>query len=152
VKALALGIIIPLIWASSAWANEEDAKKSFTMFAKWECSIWANMMGDTEASERLFLSGLEDANIFVNAAWDGKITPEQARTSVPFSVSLSMQGPNPDFVIGRLYEMISSTAHDKIVTQDRAGMPLAPADFVTDKELQRSLANGQFHSANCHIF
>jgi len=137
--------------ASTGMAAEADAKKAMLMQTHWQCATWASMHGDTAASERHFLAGLEAGNIFMDAAIAGTITAEEARANVSVMVGLTMQGPNKDFVLGRLFESIQGDAHGRITTRGVDGLPLAPQNYITEPDLVDTLARSQYGRANCGL-
>lgn len=139
-------------WAcSTAIAAEADAKKAMLMQSHWQCFTWASMFDDTVASERHFKAGLEAGGIFIDAAMAGTITPEDVSKHVPVMVSLTMQGPNKEFVLGRLFESIQGDAYDRITTREANGLPLNPSAYITDRDLIRTLTQTQYERANCGL-
>jgi hypothetical protein len=130
-----LAVTLTVIIASTTHAAEADAKKAMIMLTHWQCYTWASMHDNTAAVERHFVAGLEAGNVFMDAAIAGMITPEEARANVPVMVSLTMQGPTKDFILGRLFESIQGDAYDEITAENEIGLPLNPADYITDDEL-----------------
>lgn len=144
-------IIAPLLAAGAGQAAETDARKSIAMLSHWECFQWASMQNDSAAAEAHFTAGLSAGQQFMEAALAGTITPEEAWSTVPVIVSLTMSGPNKDFVLGRLFEQISSSAYSDIATKDPSGMPLAPADYILDDEYLANRAQTEYREGNCAV-
>ena len=87
----------------------------------------------------------------MDAAIAGTITKEEADGNVPFVVTLTMQGPTKDFVLGRLFETIQSDAYNRLTTHSVDGLPLNPSDYITDDELIDTLSRTQYSRANCGL-
>lgn len=143
-----LGILAGLALIS-ATQNPATAEDSFAMMAHWRCQVWSAMAGNNETAETHHERGLAAGRRFIEAARAGLIPPADFDSTVPVYVSLSMQGPSDDFVLGRLYEITTTDAYDQIATRDKEGRPLSPADYVTDKSLQSVMASERFLSSNC---
>jgi len=134
-----------------AMAAEADARKSVEMLSHFQCFQWARMADDTGSLERHFNAAMDAGRIFLAAAEAGTITPGEANTIIPWSVGMSMSGPSHDFILGRMFEFITSDAHDDIAKEDPSGMPRDIADWITDDELLRSYAETKYRSANCAL-
>jgi hypothetical protein len=145
--AIALAILATV----PATSAEADARKSVLMLSHWQCYQWARMFDDQPAVERHFNAGLEAGQVFLAAAEAGTITPEEANSIVPMSVALTLSGPNVDFILGRLFETVSTSAYEAITTVGVDGMPLSPADYIIDDELVSTLAQARYNRSNCSL-
>jgi hypothetical protein len=136
---------------SAGHAAEDDARASQIMYNAWMCSTYASMKGDADEQGRLFTLGYSKGKQFTAAAFAGTITAEEGQTMIPVIVGLLMAGPTEEFVLGRIYETAANQAFDDIVTKNVYGIPLAPADYVTDEKLQATIAKTKFLKANCEL-
>lgn len=125
------------------------ANDSVLMMAHWQCQIWSGMTGDKDAALVHYDRGLQSGKRFVEAARSGQITSEEFKSAVPMYIAMSMHGPSDDFVLGRLYEMTTSMAHDKIVTYGPDGARLTPQQYVTDPAVQSVMAQNLLRTSNC---
>ena len=144
-------IVALLLTTGASHAAEADARKSVVMLSHWECFQWASMQDDAAAAEAHFTAGHAAGQQFLDAALAGTIRPEEARSTVPVVVGMTMSGPNEEFVLGRLFEQISSSAYSDISTKDSSGMPLAPADYVLDDEYLATRAHSKYRESNCAV-
>jgi hypothetical protein len=140
-----------LLVASASQAAEADAMAAKIMYSAWQCSIYAELKGDTDAQGRLFTLGYKKGKQFMDAAAAGTITAEEGRTIVPIVVGLLMAGPTPEFVLGRIFESAAGDAYDDVATEHASGLPRAPKDYVIDDKLQAIIASKEYSAANCEI-
>ncbi|TXL62467.1 hypothetical protein [Zeimonas arvi] len=102
----------------------------------------ASQLGDAGEAERLFLLGYREGLAFIASVQAGKIPHEIMRTEVPWLMKLLLQGPTPDFMLGRVYEAaVDSALEDVLKTGDR----------LNDEELKKSIATRKYHNWNCKI-
>lgn len=146
--ALAIAVIVPVIATEAA---EADARKSMTMLSHWQCFQWASMQDLADASEAHFELGLMAGEQFMEAVVAGTITPDEGRAHVPVIVSMTLSGPNEDFVLGRMFESISTSAYRDVAEHDASGMLLDPIDYILDEEYLSMRAQTEYHRANCSI-
>lgn len=144
-----------LIAGLSAWLvfvpqERTPAAESLAMMAHWRCQVWSGMVGDEEAALRHFDQGYASGVRFVAAARAGQIAPADFDNTVPVYISMSLQGPSDDFILGRLYEMTMEQAYDEIVTKGKDGVPLHPSEYVTDTGVQSVMAGTLIRSSNCN--
>mgnify|MGYP006915206776 FL=1 len=109
------------------------------------------MSGQQDEANRLFLVGLRAGTKFLDAAKAGSITQEEAKRNVPLGVSLLLDGPSDDFVIGRIYESAINNAFDSVVKRDAQGLLLESNNWVSDPKLEVSNAKLKYQQANCDI-
>ena len=140
-----------LFIASASCGAEEDAKAARVLWAAFECSRFALMSGQQDEANRLFLVGLRAGTKFLDAAKAGSITQEEAKRNVPLGVSLLLDGPSDDFVIGRIYESAINNAFDSVVKRDAQGLLLESNNWVSDPKLEVSIAKLKYQQANCDI-
>lgn len=145
-------LVLTLIASATAGhAAEADAKKAALMLSHWRRSTWSSMSNDSENTGRHFTAGLEAGKTFLAAVVAGTITKEEADNNVPFIVALTLQGPNEDFILGRLFESIQTDAYGRITKTGADGLPLGPAAYITDDELVSTLSQTQYNRSNCGL-
>lgn len=140
-----------LVGCGAANASEEDARASKTMYGAWQCATYAEMKGDPAEQQRLFTLGYEKGKAFLAAVKAGTITEWEKSTIVPVGVSLLIAGPTEEFILGRIFEGAMGHAYDSIVATDSRGIPLNPADYITDNASKSVLASTKYRAANCEL-
>ena len=148
-KLIAVAILALVL--GSAGASEADARKSVEMLSQFQCFQWAKMAGDTTSVEKHFNAAMAAGRAFLAAAEAGSITPEEANMIVPMSVGMSISGPSHDFILGRMFEFITSDAFDDIAKEDPSGMPRDIGDWITDDELLKGYAEMKYRASNCGL-
>jgi hypothetical protein len=150
-NAKLIAVAILALLPATAGAMEADAKKSVEMLSNFQCFQWARMSGDMPSVERHFDAAMAAGRVFLTAAEAGTITPEEANTIVPMSVGMTMSGPSHDFILGRMFEFITSDAFDDIAKEDPSGMPRDIGDWITDAELLKGYAEMKYRASNCGL-
>ena len=107
------------------------------------------MVEDREATAFHFNRGYEIGQRFVSSALSGEISPDAIRAEVPVYISLSMQGPSPEFILGRIYETTATDAFDRVVSKDANGAVLPVDRWVMDQDVRRVIAQALRDDANC---
>src|SRR3990167_3956799 len=95
--------------------SKEYAVMGRELWSAFSCSTWASHFEDQKEAERLFLFGYEQGKKFLGAARAGKITDEDFRQEIPIGISMSLAGPNDDFILG----VISTNVQDEALEEDR---------------------------------
>jgi hypothetical protein len=86
---------------------------------------------------------------FLEALKNGQITREEVNSEVPWQVTLLIEGPSIDFILGRIFEAAMRDAYDEVVKRDNNGMPLQTS--VNDDGLRRMIASTKYSSNNCTL-
>jgi hypothetical protein len=110
-------------------------------WSAFECSALASVMNDPNEHDRLFSSGYLHGKAFVGAVRSNRIEPKDLNEQVPSGFLMLLQGPTPDFVLGRVFESAQENVLKDVIT---------PAS-VTSKDLQATLARRKFRSQNCGV-
>lgn len=133
--------------ASGGVVTGDTARLSWSAF---ECSVYAEMAGkDSKEQQRLFQLGYDSGRRFLDAARKGLLTEEEVRNRVPIGFKAS--GPTTDFALGQVYGLISQEAYDRIVKNDARGLPRPIDQWVTDPEVQKVRAEGEYSTRNCAL-
>lgn len=136
--ALAL-LISPISMAQESVTYAQMAKATWSAF---ECSSLASKLKKPADQERLFKFGYSQGKAFIAALQAGKIKREDLSSNAPVGVLWLVEGPTPDFMLGRIYESAQDNALKDIY---RVG-----DHFNTDEE-QELAASTKFASSNCQL-
>lgn len=137
--------------ANPAKSDEADAKAAYRMAAAFQCSMIAMKAGYIEQQKKLFAIGHASGKRFLAAVHAGTISKEEGDANVPFFVTLMLDGPSDDFILGRMYEFASTYASDRMYKQDAKGQPLDVQDWVVDPKMEVFIAQIQYREANCEL-
>ena len=97
---------------------------------------------DQKEQERLFLLGYEQGKAFIEAAQAKKVERKDISEEVPIGLTLLLQGPTPDFMLGRVYESAQEEALKNVLRTN--------GNLNTD-EVQASLARSAYTKQNCRL-
>ena len=136
-----IGFIISLSFPASAQTASEKARQSRVMWSAFQCSTFAELLGDQKEQARLFDLGIKAGREFLEAARNKQIPSEIADKEVPMGVIWLMNGPSNDFIIGRVYE----NALGEAVTQ------VNKDDNFNDKTLSKQVAHNYYQKGNCVV-
>lgn len=123
-------------------SSKEYAMMGRDVWSAFECSSWASEINDTKEVERLFLFGYEQGKKFLDALNAGKIEQEDISQEVPIGVTMLLQGPSEEFILGRIYSFAEEEA---------LGEVFKTGDDYNSKELQEIIASNKFQDGNCEL-
>lgn len=103
-------------------------------WSAFECSSLASVMNEDKDQERLFALGYQQGKAFIDALQKNRIELKDRNEQVPSGFLLLLQGPTPDFVLGRVFESAQENALKDVITPDS----------ITSKDLQATLARSKF--------
>jgi hypothetical protein len=112
------------------------------MWSSFECSCLAEKVGNTEEQARLFQFGYDQGQKFIAALKSNKITKEDLGSEVPIGVLLRLQGPTPDFMLGRIFQATAESAFEDVFKS---------GEHFNSEEDQRLAAENKFRKANCQL-
>lgn len=138
-------ILIPLLFLykfSAGQNSKEFAQKGKLTWAAFECSVLASHIGDTTEGEKLFLKGYNEGKLFLKALEENKIYEKDIRSIVPIGLTLVLQGPTSDFVLGRIYAAASDNALIGIINTDGKS---------NNNVEQQILAKDKISKCNCEL-
>ena len=126
-------------------SSKEYAVMGRELWSAFSCSTWASHFGDQKEAERLFLFGYEQGKKFLGAARAEKITDEDFRQEVPIGISMSLAGPNDDFILGVISTNVQDEALDEVfyTNYDRSKL--------NSDDLQKSIAENKYRDGNCQL-
>lgn len=111
-------------------------------WSAFECSALAEKSKNTKEQERLFKYGYAQGLKFIEAIQAEKIEREDLSKGVPLMMLLLLQGPTPDFMLGRVFEgALDSALEDVFKTGEH---------FNSD-EMQETIAKNKFWKQNCQL-
>ncbi|MGY8683733.1 hypothetical protein Q2941_39045 [Bradyrhizobium sp. UFLA05-153] len=133
---------------ASAQTAIQKAVLARTMWSAFQCGAYAEMSGNVNEHERLFNLGLSAGREFLDALQKGQIPTEVLDANVPVGVSLLLQGPSIDFIIGNIFAHAIRDAFDDIVKREN-GMLLDPSKWIQSDEARKNKAEAKYGSSNC---
>jgi hypothetical protein len=126
-------------------SSKEYAAMGSELWSAFSCSTWASHFGNQKEAERLFIFGYEQGKKFLGAARTGKITDEDFRQEVPIGISMSLAGPNDDFVLGVIFTNIQENALEEVFYTNYDKTKL------NSEDLQKSIAENKYRDGNCKL-
>lgn len=107
-----------------------------------QCSSWASINNDVKEQERLFSFGYEKGQKFLGALKAEKIKQDDVSSEVPIGVTMLLQGPTEEFILGRIFEAAQEEALDEV---------FKTGDELNSYEMQKIIAADKFHDGNCQL-
>lgn len=136
---LLVSLLVLVFTISSTAENSEDfAILANETWSAFECSVLAENSKNSEEQERLFLFGYKQGLRFIDALKSNKTNGKEA----PWGMLLRLQGPTPDFMLGRVFEGASESAWE-LIKQD--GL------IQNAEELRELAAENEFRKRNCKL-
>ncbi len=119
------------------------AMKSRRAYAAFECSALLVQYDKENLAnrEKLFELGYSEGRAFIQAVVANKINPEDLRSTASLYFRLVLQGPNDDFILGRLWGVVVNRVVDEITNEK----------FPLDEELKQMEARNLFMVKNCAL-
>lgn len=111
-------------------------------WSAFECSALASVIDRPEQQRRLFLLGYEQGKDFINALRTEKVEKEDVDRNVPIIVLLLLEGPNPDFMLGRIYENAQRAVLDSLGEE---------LDEYSSETVRKATAENEFRMRNCEL-
>ena len=118
----------------------------------FQCAGFAAAMHDKEAFDGVFARGFSTAHLFLNALQKERIKLVHFESEIPSPMRASLEGPSPDFVVGRLYQTALESAVYAVeigaaaLNRDRKFEPGSDAY----RALRHDVASSMFESSGCH--
>ena len=144
---VALGALTESVRAQSPL---EKARLSRTLWSAFQCATYAEMSGNEKEQARLFDVAVKSGRDFLEAVKSRQIPEDVARQEVPIGVSMLLQGPSTDFIIGRIFENAMSDAYDQIVKYQN-GILQESSKWENDKEVTKVKARTKYQTGNCAL-
>lgn len=122
--------------------SKEYAQKARALWSAFECSSLASKAGRPAEQERLFLYGYKQGMTFISALQAQKIKQKDLVSESPWIMLLLLEGPNPDFMLGRIYASAQNSALKKVFNS---------GDHFNSNEEQRVIAGQEFLRLGCEM-
>lgn len=131
-----------LITGNTALASDSSAFAAMgkTTWKSFGCSALAGKSGNHQEQARLFLHGYTLGHQFIHAAQAGKITKGDFSKKVPQKMLQVLEGPSPDFMLGRVFDKAVDAALRNV---------LHTGGSSNSDEQQRSIAKNNFQKLDC---
>lgn len=141
---IALVLSLPAFSASFSFAQTSKvyAGMARATWAAFECTALASHTRNGAEQERLFKYGYRTGLSFIAALQAGKIDRKDLSTEAPWLMMLLLQGPTPDFMLGRVYEAAQDAALKNV---------LHTGGSLNSEDTQRVLAHSEYNSRNCQL-
>lgn len=143
-KIFLLGLVLELASGKPVLAesSSEYAAMGKATWSAFECSALAEKSKNQKEQERLFKYGYAQGLKFISAIQSGKVKREDLSKGAPMMMLLLLQGPTPDFMLGRVFESaLDSALGDVFKTGEQ---------FNSD-EMQETIAKNKFWKQNCQL-
>ena len=128
--------------STNATISSEYAAMGKATWSAFECSVLAEKSKDPKEQERLFKYGYAQGLKFIEAIQKNKVKKEDLSNDAPLMMLLLLQGPTPDFMLGRVFEgALDSALEDVYKTGDQ---------FNSD-EIQETIAKNKYWEQNCQL-
>lgn len=130
----------PLILAETSMGYAMKSRRAYSAF---ECSALLIQYDKENFSNRgkLFELGYSEGRAFIQAVMGNKINPEDLRSTASLYFRLVLDGPNEDFILGRLWGVVAGRVADQIANEK----------FPLDKELKQMKARSLYMNKNCDL-
>lgn len=138
-------LLFILLGYSGSLSGQESSELALLSRSSWsafECSALASKIGNTEQQQRLFLYGYETGISFIEALREGRIEREDISREAPLIMMMLLQGPTPDFMLGRVFEAAMEAAFEGVYETN--------GNF-NDDDIQVMLAESKFQEQNCSL-
>jgi hypothetical protein len=113
-----------------------------SVWSAFECSVLAEKINNSNEQERLFMFGYKQGLKFIDALKSKRIKDEDLSAEAPIMMILLLQGPTPDFMLGRVFEGALDSALNNVY---RTG------ETLNSDEEQQAIAKKEFWIRNCAI-
>jgi hypothetical protein len=140
-KAFAISLVALLIGSPvlAQTSGVEKARLARNMWSAFQCSMLAEMTGDQNEQQRLFMVGIKSGRDFLDALKNGQISRDNVEKEVPWGVTMYLAGPSTDFIIGRIFQEATRDTYDE----------MDAAKTMDDPELRRSKAKTGYLKNKC---
>lgn len=140
---VALSFGIAICGSAIAQTSKEYAVMAQKTWAAFECSALAGEMHDAKEQKRLFQYGYQQGKRFIAAFRAHKVDQSDLSTLVPIGFLWVNQGPNADFILGRVYDSAQDDALKGVVVRESG-------KFNSEDE-KKVIASSRFLKGNCRL-
>jgi len=111
-------------------------------WSAFQCAVLAEKANNSNEQERLFKFGYAQGLKFIAALDSGEAKTNDLSGEAPHSMLVLLQGPSPDFMLGRIFEVALRSALEDVYTI---------VDYYRPDERQESIAAAEFWKRNCAL-
>lgn len=122
--------------------SKDYARMARSVWSAFECAALASDLGKSKEQERLFQFGYRQGKTFIGAVRSGKVKQKDLQAISPIGVLWRLQGPNADFMLGRIYAAAADNA-----LKDLYGT----GGHLSSYETRELLLNNRFSDKNCQL-
>lgn len=133
-------LVLSVAPTANAQNSKEYAQKAMASWNAFECSSLASKAGKPTEKERLILYRYEYEMTFISTLKTEKIEQKDLSSESPWTMLLLLGGPNPDFMLGRIYASAQDYALKEV---------FKTGDHFNSDEEQRAIALNEFRKLNC---
>ncbi len=144
-RTLSMPIALAILLGTTAQAADDSsarAARGNAVWAAFDCSALAAHLKNAPEQGRLFTYGLAQGRQFINDIQAQRISPADIDATVPVGVLNNLEGPTPDFMLGRIYAAASEFALRDVYNLNGQWL---------DSAGQRMRASAKFSSQNCSL-
>lgn len=127
---------------SYAASSSEYAAMGKAVWNAFECSTLAEKSKNPKEQERLFKYGYAKGLEFIKAIQAEKVKREDLSKGTPLIMLMLLQGPTPDFMLGRVFEGALDYALEDV---------FKTGEHFNSYEVQESIAKNKFWKQNCQL-
>lgn len=143
---LVIAAVMGLMVTSPGMAEPSQSKPYEMMvqsvWSAFQCSVLAEKSRNPSEQKRLFGFGYDQGLKFIGALESGDAGAKDIPGDAPFSMLLLLQGPTPDFMLGRIFEVALRSTLENVYKTD---------DYYTADANQESIAAAEFWKRNCKL-
>jgi len=131
-------------FSSSAYATSTPGYETMgkAIWSAFECSALAEKSKNAKEQDRLFKYGYAQGLKFISTIQQNKDKREELFSETPTIMLLLLQGPTPDFMLGRVFEgAIESALKDVFKTNEQ----------FNSGDVREIIARDKFRKKNCQL-
>ncbi|MCG7868778.1 MAG: hypothetical protein JAY74_20705 [Candidatus Thiodiazotropha taylori] len=106
------------------------------------CSVLAEESIQPDEQRRLFMYGYAKGLVFIEAIQAEKVKREDLTKGIPIMMLLLLQGPTPDFILGRVFEAALDSALEDVYKT---------GEHFNSDEMVKTIAKNKYWKQNCQL-
>lgn len=126
---------------SNTKSSKEYAVAGKTAWNSFECSVWADELGNIAEKNRLVSAGYDLGREYLRAFKANKIAQEDINHEIPSVMNLLLDGPNEDFILGRIYSKAEELLGPELNLKISGG--------YNTPEMKKNIALNNYEQNNC---
>jgi hypothetical protein len=138
---------------AQAQSPEQIGESGVRAWASFECAAIASFAGDSKGTERHFKAGYDRGLEFLKQA--KAASPDQLKRigdKVPVIMLWRLEGPSPDFMLGRVWEATTELVDDDLEDRDTWSHQQKDRDAKPiDAKVKKMRAENRYRERNCNL-